>query len=149
MTDDLHPSAPPSPDMDHPADGIDHDDPLPMADPPRVEPEHQTVDDVGTVNLTFGEWVRWRFLGQDVVGELYERLNSLDNAIRQHPNAPSNYLLRGELLLKLRQVDDAKHDLQRAAELAQAEYETNAWGIMAQGVRDQALRRLEGVERYR
>jgi tetratricopeptide (TPR) repeat protein len=95
--------------------------------------------------FSFGEWLRVRFLGHDVAAAREEQLASLNRAIRRNPASPSNYVLRGELYLTVGYDAMARLDFQRALQLANKEYENDAWGLLAQALRDRAqagLRRL-------
>lgn len=103
-----------------------------------------------TVPMTFGRWLAGLF-GQDVNKVYRQRLANLNKAISLHPDSSANYLQRGELYLEVRQYGKAATDFRRAIELAEAEYELRAWGLLAQTVRDRALdglakaaRKLEG-----
>ncbi len=72
-----------------------------------------------------------------------QRLQQLHQAIADSPDAAVNYLLRGELYLEMHERGWAKADFERAAALAQEQYESRRWGIEAQAVQDRALRHLE------
>lgn len=68
-----------------------------------------------------------------------ERLRALDEAIAAHPQAAANYVLRGDLLLKLDRPAEAQADYQRALEFAARAVESEDWGVVAQVVQDRAL----------
>ena len=67
-----------------------------------------------------------------------ERLERLNWAISAYPDAPANYVLRGELLLEHGETNQAADDFLRALELAEEQIETNAWGVLAQAMQDRA-----------
>ena len=67
------------------------------------------------------------------------RLHNLNWAISAYPGAPANYILRGELLLKMGDTVGAAADFRRALELAAGEVETQDWGFTAQAMQDRAL----------
>jgi tetratricopeptide (TPR) repeat protein len=68
-----------------------------------------------------------------------ERLAALDRAIAAAPDAPINYVLRGELRLKLGQRDEAATDFQKALGLAERAFAESDWGLVAQAISDRAL----------
>jgi tetratricopeptide (TPR) repeat protein len=72
-----------------------------------------------------------------------QRIDDLGRAIERSPDAPSNYVLRGELLLKLRRYADAEMDFRRALDLAAAQVESQDWGVVAQVAQDRALAGLK------
>jgi tetratricopeptide (TPR) repeat protein len=80
-------------------------------------------------------WLR-RFFGGP---SARQRLANLNKAIQQYPEAPSNYLLRGEVYLEAGHYHEAIEDFYRALELAEAEYQGSAWGILSASVRDRAI----------
>ena len=67
------------------------------------------------------------------------RLRRLDRAIAAAPDAPVNYVLRGELRLKLRDRDQAAADFQRALALTDEAFRASDWGLVAQALADRAL----------
>lgn len=85
-------------------------------------------------------WSRW-FGNRHI--QIQEALFELDDAITQHPQAPINYLLRGEYYLQIGYNQLAEQDLQQAVMLAEAELAKRDWGLVAQVVRDRARQRLE------
>ncbi len=95
------------------------------------------------------EWRRWlraRLRGgptEDVAA----RLATLAQAIETHPDAPTNYVLRGELRLALGDPAAAAADFHQALEWAERALATSAWGIIAQAARDRALAGLAQAER--
>lgn len=71
------------------------------------------------------------------------RIEALTRAIERHPNAPSIYVLRGEMRLKLGRYADAEMDFRRALDLAAAQVESQDWGVVAQVAQDRALAGLK------
>jgi tetratricopeptide (TPR) repeat protein len=100
-------------------------------------------------SLTFGEWVRVRFFGVDVYQHAAGQFRNLTIAIRRYPEAPANYILRGELYLKAHMHSEAAADFQRALDLASADYAASAWGLLPQALQDRALHGLAETEPYR
>ena len=85
---------------------------------------------------------------------LAARLRALDRAIAAAPDAPVNYVLRGELRLKLREREAAAADFQTALALADGAFTASDWGLVAQALADRALvglrragYRLRSIER--
>lgn len=87
---------------------------------------------------------RWFFPSRD---DHMARLNELTDAIALSPEAASNYVLRGELYLDMREYALAEADFQRGYELAEAQFEVADWGVMEQVMRDRALVGLQKVGR--
>jgi uncharacterized protein HemY len=75
-------------------------------------------------------------------------LRDLNHAIADHPEAPANYVLRGELALETRDYSQAAADFEKALELASAQVETENWGILAQAMQDRAYRGLTQARRH-
>ena len=76
----------------------------------------------------------------------------LSRAIGKHPDAPVNYLLRGEAWLALDQTDRARADFETARRLAEGLLTQSAWGYIYQAYIDRADAGLRSVgsfeERY-
>jgi tetratricopeptide (TPR) repeat protein len=72
-----------------------------------------------------------------------ERLHDLDDAIVMHPEAASNYVLRGEIYLQLREYALARQDFERACERITEQLEQDRWGLVAQSLQDRAQHGLE------
>jgi hypothetical protein len=87
---------------------------------------------------------RWFLPNRD---DVLLRLDELTDAIAMSPEAVSNYVLRGELYLELREGELAEADFQRGYELAEAQFEAADWGLMEQVMRDRALAGLQRVGR--
>jgi tetratricopeptide (TPR) repeat protein len=77
--------------------------------------------------------------------ERQQRLRELTQAIEQYPHTAVNYLLRGELHFDMKQYDLAQEDLEKALELAQAQFEVERWGLSAQMIVDRALHIMQQV----
>jgi hypothetical protein len=65
-------------------------------------------------------------------------LRSLNRAIAEHPESPTNYVLRGETALEMKAYDQAISDFKKALEVASIQVETRNWGIVAQVMQDRA-----------
>lgn len=74
-------------------------------------------------------------------------LRSLNRAIAEHPESPTNYVLRGELALETKAYDLAISDFKKALEIAAIQVETSNWGIVAQVMQDRAHSGLAEAER--
>lgn len=77
--------------------------------------------------------------------ERLQRMRELTQAIEQYPETAVNYLLRGELHLDMKQYDLAQEDLEKALELAQAQFEVDRWGVSAQSTMDRAKHGLRRI----
>lgn len=84
-----------------------------------------------------------RFTTQDTRQMRLERLNL---AIERHPQAPINYLLRGELFSEQNYNHLAAQDFQKALELAQEQYQHSQWGIAEQAIIDRAIIGLQNSQ---
>lgn len=89
-----------------------------------------------------GLWSRFR-----AAFSVEERWSSLNWAIAAYPDAPTNFLLRGELLLARGDIHGAIMDFRRALELATAAVERDDWGVVAQTTQDRALTGLRDALR--
>jgi tetratricopeptide (TPR) repeat protein len=112
---------------------------IPISDPGTDEPyQTQAADSI---------WVRLRRAifggGLDAQSEHFQYL---DQAIEIAPDTAANYVLRGELYLKVREYALARRDFQRAYELAAEQFERSDWGIIAQAMQDRALAGLQRAE---
>lgn len=66
------------------------------------------------------------------------RLYALDLAIEQQPEAPVNYLLRGEYWLEMGEPAAAQRDLLTALDLAEKALAASDWGYIYQSYIDRA-----------
>ena len=71
-----------------------------------------------------------------------QKLEALSQSIRHDPDAPSAYVLRGELYLKQKHYHLAKADFERAISLTDDMVHAARWGLVAQAMRDRALQGL-------
>lgn len=78
-------------------------------------------------------------------GKRAELLN-LTDAIASFPNAPSNYVMRGELYLKLGHYAEARADFHQALTLASQEFADANWGLIAQSLQDRAVAGLREID---
>lgn len=77
------------------------------------------------------------------------RVEGLTRTIEAHPNSAANYVLRGEMLLKLKRYTAAEMDFRRALDLAAAQVESEDWGVVAQVMQDRALAGLKRTRSVR
>jgi Tfp pilus assembly protein PilF len=75
--------------------------------------------------------------------KLQNQLFELDEAITLYPNAPMNYVLRGEYYLQIGYNQLAEQDFKRALALATDEFNQSSWGLVAQVAQDRARRGLK------
>lgn len=80
-------------------------------------------------------------------GDTERRWSDLSRMIAEQPEAASNYVLRGELLLEAGDYGAAVEDFRRGLELAAQQVESANWGLVAQALQDRALAGLERAER--
>jgi hypothetical protein len=73
-----------------------------------------------------------------------DRLLALSEAIMRHPDAASNYVLRGETLLAMGDQAAAAEDFRTGLELAQEDAESADWGYIQRALADRAR---EGLRR--
>lgn len=72
-----------------------------------------------------------------------QRINELTRALARHPHAAATYVSRGEAYLEVGDAERAASDFGQALSLSEAQFKTEAWGMVAQAVRDRALRGLK------
>jgi len=68
--------------------------------------------------------------------EIDRQLENLNYAIKHHPDAPANFLLRGEYWMQAGEIEQAREDLSTARELAEKLIETNDWVSIPQSYID-------------
>ena len=71
-----------------------------------------------------------------------EKLQALNQSIQLEPEAPTAYVLRGEIFVKKKQYHLAKADFERAIALTDEMIHSARWGVVAQAMRDRALEGL-------
>lgn len=95
-----------------------------------------------------GGWLDWL---RRRSGVRYKRaldaISDLDDAILRHPEAPTNYVLRGEIYLRIGYNHLAIDDFEAAIALAAEEFEARRWGVIAQTMQDRARRSLQIARR--
>ncbi len=85
-----------------------------------------------------------------VSGEgLRNRLNALNTAIKTYPDNAANYVLRGEMYLKMGEPVLAEEDFRQCAEKASKNMQQARWGFVDQAIYDRALVGLRNVEKLR
>jgi hypothetical protein len=92
-------------------------------------------------------WKKFRGLLMGDADHIAERIRQLDSAIENAGDTPANYVLRGELYLRLHEYALARRDFQRAQELAAVQFEQSDWGLMAQAMEDRALLGLQKADK--
>jgi tetratricopeptide (TPR) repeat protein len=118
----------------------DQNDEVPAQEVPE-EPE-PVVQEAAPQPSTFMDWLRGLF-----AGPVAQRLDSLNEAIYQHPQSASNYVLRGEIWLDRGEYEMAAADFERALALAAEQFEKDDWGLVSQTLRDQAEHGLQRAMR--
>jgi tetratricopeptide (TPR) repeat protein len=83
---------------------------------------------------------------QEQQGRLAERIAALDRALMRDPGSAASYVNRGEAYLEAGDPVAAVKDFRQALALAEAQFKTETWGVVAQAVRDRALRGLQQAE---
>lgn len=73
---------------------------------------------------------------------MLNRLELLTREIEAHPEAPANYVIRGELLLDAEDYALAAQDFETALNLAQPLAESSNWGYINQALIDRARQGL-------
>ncbi len=106
-----------------------------LPDEPAATPEWAASDEDDEPRVS---WFA-RLLGLKRRERLQGRLRRLDKAVAAAPDAPVNYVLRGELKLKLGQRDEAAADFQQAFGLTERAFAESDWGLVAQALADRAL----------
>lgn len=104
-------------------------------------------DDTPPETPAFINWLRRLFGSSDNTETNRRRLRELSLAIEFYPDAPANYVLRGELYVEMGMSELAAADFRQALTLAVEQVETERWGVVAQAMQDRAdagLRRIEG-----
>jgi tetratricopeptide (TPR) repeat protein len=72
------------------------------------------------------------------VSEVVSRVDVLTAAIEKRPDAPVNYVLRGEALLDGGDYELAAEDFRKALELAEPQAESANWGYINRALADRA-----------
>lgn len=75
------------------------------------------------------------------------RLLDLEWAIEEFPDAPANYVLRGEVYLEANEYALAVMDFEQGLALAAEQFANADWGLVAQVLQDRALNGLEKARR--
>jgi tetratricopeptide (TPR) repeat protein len=88
----------------------------------------------------------WEMVGRPSPRGRAAQIEALSSAIAQSPDLPALYLYRAEAYAGFGQFRQAVADFQRAAELADGQCKTKSWGVVAQVIRDRALRGLKQAQ---
>jgi len=110
----------------------------------------EKVKSIQPEQLSFWQMVR-RFFSQtpgEKAAEQRRRMTDLNHAIADAPEVAGNYLLRGEVRFEMRQYELARDDFMQAIELAEAQFDSDRWGLAAQSIIDRAREGLRQVRRY-
>lgn len=83
------------------------------------------------------------------VQRIEARLLELNETIRRCPETSAAYVLRGEIYLDAQFYDLATEDFTRAIALAEGQYKTSDWGVVAQAMRDRARVGLQKAQARR
>lgn len=78
-----------------------------------------------------------------------ERIQGLTQAISRDPASAALYLCRGESYLEAGDPSSAAADFRQALALAEVQFKTETWGVVAQALRDRAFRGLQQVQQSR
>ena len=106
----------------------------------KIEDVEQSVDETGEVLAGMPDSVPEG--SADKVPPMLNRLDLLTRAIEAHPEAPANYVIRGELLLEAEDYELAAQDFETALSLAQPLAESSNWGYINQALIDRARQGL-------
>lgn len=79
---------------------------------------------------------------EDELAQVKDRLRELNRAVAREPQSAALYVSRGEAYLKGGEIEAAVQDFRQALTLAETQFKTDAWGLVAQSVRDRALQGL-------
>ncbi len=74
------------------------------------------------------------------------RIADLTEALAAHRDSPALYLSRGEAYAEMGEYGQAAEDFRLAARLADEQFKTKPWGVVAQALRDRALRGLQQAQ---
>ncbi len=74
----------------------------------------------------------------DRLSAIVRRVEALTRAIEKYPDAPANYVLRGEAILEVGDYELAARDFRKGLELADAQAETANWGFVYRALADRA-----------
>lgn len=89
------------------------------------------------------EWLSWLFPS---VHDTARRIADLTEALATYPDSATLYLSRAEAYAEIEEYGQAVEDFRRAARLADEQFKTKPWGVVAQTLRDRALRGLQQAQ---
>lgn len=75
-----------------------------------------------------------------------QTLYAIELAIKKHPKAPVNYLLRGEYWVEMGKLDLAREDFVNSLSLSDEAILDSGWGYIYQSYRDRAITALAKIE---
>lgn len=77
------------------------------------------------------------------------RIQSLTRQISRDQASAALYLCRGEHYLEAGDLASAAADFRQALALAEVQFKTEMWGVVAQALRDRAFRGLQNAQQSR
>lgn len=88
-------------------------------------------------------WLSWLLPS---VHDTERRIAEFNTALADQPDSAALYLSRAEAYAELGDYGQAADDFRRAARLADEQFKTKSWGVVAQAIRDRALRGLQQAQ---
>lgn len=85
----------------------------------------------------------------DLQNRQMERIQSLTRALSRDPASAAAFLCRGESYFEAGDSVSAAADFRQAFALAEVQFKTETWGVVAQALRDRAFRGLQQVQQSR
>lgn len=92
---------------------------------------------------------RLNFSAADRQNQQMERIQSLTRAISRDPACAATVLCRAESYLEADDLRSAAADFRQVLALAEVQFKTETWGVVAQAIRDRAFRGLQHVQQSR
>lgn len=78
-----------------------------------------------------------------------ERIQNLTRAISRGPASAALYVCRGESYLEAGDLSSAAADFRQALALAEVQFKTETWGVVAQALRERAFLGLQQAQQSR
>lgn len=135
----------------------DHEDRMSGDSANSFEAASAYLSDLSQTNETSGVGASWTDRLGDMlwpsidmrIQRIEARLSALDHTITRYPEASAAYVLRGEIYLDAQFYGLAIEDFTRALALAEQQYKTSDWGVVAQAMRDRARVGLQKAQAHR